>query len=112
MKKILLVIIGLLVMLSIASTDTPQNISGYEVLEVRKIYKVSAQVSNPDDPDACSTTYYWWVDEWGRPVDEMNYEPAEVLPYLKMLEEYLNKIFPPAEEEDNFAPAVVGDIKA
>ena len=96
MKKILIVIVSLLVLLSVASTDAPKFIGGFQVLNEAKIYRVSARVAN----GSCNVIYYWWVDEWGRPIEFENYAPSVPLEDHEMLEQYLDKVFPPKQGYD------------
>lgn len=98
MKRFIVVILmGLVFLLTTAQSSIPKDISGFEILEMRVIYKISQRIGLGD----CTVTHYWWVDEWGRIVDEENYVPDDVLSKEEMLKRYFEFIFPPQDDRES-----------
>lgn len=80
MKK--LILIGLLV-LTIATFITacqPKEVEG-----VRHIYRVGYRRYG----DGFSVTSYFWVDDWGRPVDFKDYAPSTPISDNETIQMYL-----------------------
>jgi hypothetical protein len=98
MKRIIIIVlVGLIFILTTAQIVMHKTIGGFEILGVRVIYKISQKVSIGD----CKVTHYWWVDEWGRPINEENYSPKEVLSTEEILQRYFEFLFPIPEPQEN-----------
>lgn len=91
MKKTILILLAvILLVVTTAQSKTPKDIGGFEVLGIKAIYRVSARLR----VGPCYATYYWWVDEWGRPVNFENYAPSTPIQSHEMLERYLDSLEP------------------
>lgn len=86
-----------------------EYIGGHVVTETRTIYRVTEKVDGGED--GCNVIYFWWVDQWGRPVNEKSFIPDNVLPEEDMLEEYLNT-FPRRELPGIKTTIIVPEIGA
>ena len=102
MKKHIYLIIALAFFIfGSAQTDKPEYINGFPIHDVIEIYRVSATLEL--GKDGCKTVYYWYVDEYGRPIEFNNIQPSETITPEDMLLLYFNTL-PPAQNPFYKAP--------
>lgn len=88
-KYVLILMVAFIFLLTTAQAKEPMKIGGFEVLSTRTIYKIKYTL---DLGNGCKETIYWYVDEWGRPVDAEGYNLKEVLPDAEILQQFFDTL--------------------
>jgi len=82
-KYILLVVVAVLIFIVVVAIPKPnKKIGDFVVGQTATIYKIAARSEDG------SVANYWWVDEWGRPVNFKEYAPSKQLGTFDIINEF------------------------
>jgi len=98
-NTIVILLVLVMCLLTTAQSKSPMYVGGFEVSEIRMIYRISATFVIGDD--GCRVTHYWYVDEWGRPVKIESYDLKEVMPDDDIVNKYWEFMYPEEKVAEN-----------